>query len=331
MSSPLDPDQIFTIGSDQEFNDLALEMFHYQAVHNQVYSRYLDLISINHRNIKDVQSIPFLPVELFKTHRVVTPGYEKDFEEQYFESSSTTGTGVSRHFFWDPYWYWRSSAEYFCNFFGDEFLDIAALLPGYMEREHSSLIYMVRELMEILNENTEAFFLNDYGGLLLQIEKNRNRNQRTLIFGVTHALVDLAEWLPEPIPDLIILETGGMKGRKREMTREELHEFLKKRFGVDVIFGEYGMTELFSQAYSGADGIYACPNWMKVVIRDSEDPFNILPHGRTGGINVIDLANAQSCAFIATSDLGRSHENDRFEVLGRFDHSDIRGCSLMVA
>ncbi|MCB9244993.1 MAG: acyl transferase [Flavobacteriales bacterium] len=331
MSSPLDPFEIFAIGSDQEFNEFALEMFHHQAVHNQVYRRYLDILSVDHRNIKDLQSIPFLPVEIFKTHRVVTTGYEKDFEEQYFESSSTTGKGVSRHFFWDPYWYWRASAENFSNFFGDEHLDIVALLPGYMEREHSSLIYMVRELMEIHNTNTEAFFLNDYEGLLRQVEENREWDQRTLIFGVAHALVDFAQWLPEPIPDLIILETGGMKGRKREMTREELHEFLKARFGVDVIYSEYGMTELFSQAYSGADGIFDCPNWMKVFIRDSEDPFNLLPHGRTGGINVIDLANAQSCAFIATSDLGRSYEDDRFEVLGRFDHSDIRGCSLMVA
>lgn len=331
MYSAIDPNDVFTIGSDEDFYALALQMFHHQAENNSVYRHYLEILGISHHDVKDVDSIPFLPVEFFKTHKVLTEGYGEELPIRYFESSSTTGKGVSRHYYRNDYWYWRSSCEYFCNFFGEEFMDVAALLPGYMDRENSSLIYMVKELMYILNEHKNAFFLNDYEALLKQIDRNRKRGMRTLIFGVTHALLDFAEYLKEPIPDLIILETGGMKGRKKELTREELHTILKERIGVEEVFSEYGMTELFSQGYCKDDGIFICPNWMKVVVRDPEDPFRILEHGRTGGINVIDLANAQSCAFIATSDLGRSYENDRFEVLGRFDHSDVRGCSLMVS
>jgi len=321
-------DEILSIDNDQLFNGLALEIFRFQAENTNVYCRYLEFIGIDPGSVKTLDDIPFLPVELFKDHLVLADPV-KDSIQKTFSSSSTTGIGVSKHHYSDISWYEASFIRAFEEFIHMPDVEISALLPGYLERDDSALVYMVNHLMERYNEAGPAFFLNDHEALVKRLRSNTSKGKKNLLIGVTHALLQLAENFPFEF-DMDVMETGGMKGRGKELTRKDIHDRLKKAWGLKSIMGEYGMTELSSQAYSKGDGIFRTPPWMRVRIRERDDPFALAPTGRTGGINVIDLANAESCSFIATSDLGRLHPDESFEVLGRFDHSDIRGCNLLV-
>jgi hypothetical protein len=269
-----------------------------------------------------------LPIEFFKSHAVLSSADPVDVT---FTSSGTTGMITSRHYVTDVSWYVQSFRSAFSLFYGDiENNTILALLPAYLEREGSSLIYMADDLIKQSNNPDSGFFLYDHDKLYHQLKKQQEANKPTLLIGVTFALLDFIDKYQLSFPELIVMETGGMKGRRKEMIREELHEQLCKGFGVDAIHSEYGMTELLSQAYSKGNGLFNCPPWMRIITRDTNDPMNILNSGKAGGINVIDLANINSCAFIATQDLGRVYADNSFEVLGRFDNSDIRGCNLMV-
>ena len=321
-------DRIFSISSDDQFRDLALEIFRFQANENPVYRAYLDHLDIPPERVENLEDIPFLPIEFYRKHRVVSG--EQD-HEVIFESSGTTGEHTSKHYICDLQLYRQSFTSAFRLFYGDpEGYCILALLPSYLERKHSSLVYMADELISLSGHPGSGFYLNEYQGLIRQLETLENENQSTLLFGVSFALLDLAELYPMELKNTIVMETGGMKGRREEMTRQELHERLCLAFKQGSIHSEYGMTELLSQAYSKKEGIFQAPPWMKVMIRDTYDPFSMMPPGRSGGINVIDLANLHSCSFIATQDIGKLTPDDGFEVLGRFDNSDIRGCNLML-
>lgn len=248
-----------------------------------------------------------------------------------FTSSGTTGAKTSQHVVTDISLYEKSFLKAFEHFYGPvSHYCILALLPAYLEREGSSLVYMVDSLITKSRHSNSGFYLNNLDDLKKQLMLLQKKGQKTLLIGVSFALLDLAETMRFPLKNTIVMETGGMKGRRREMIRSELHQILKNAFGVEQIHSEYGMTELLSQGYSKGHGIFNCPPWMKVLIRDTEDPLSIQKSGKNGGINIIDLANLNSCPFIATQDLGKVHPNGSFEVLGRFDHSDIRGCNLMV-
>jgi hypothetical protein len=327
---------IFSIHSASRFRELALAVFHWQAAANPVYRRYIDTLGIAPSAVDSLEKIPFLPVELFKNFEIISG--EKNPEATVFTSSGTTGMVTSRHVVTDISLYETSFRKGFELFYGDiRDYAVLALLPSYLEREGSSLVYMVNDLIRQSQNEASKFYLHDHEELLKALrlredlpEHPGNARKKNLLLGVTYALLDLTENNPLQLKHTIIMETGGMKGRRREMVREELHEVLCKGFGVDAIHSEYGMTELLSQGYSKGNGIFYCPPWMQVMIRDTNDPFAYLPAGRTGGINVIDLANLNSCSFIATQDLGKKHPGDSFEVLGRFDNSDIRGCNLLV-
>ncbi len=318
---------IFNIQSPFEFNEIALSLFRYQYKNNIIYNRFVDALGINESTIYHPEQIPFLPVSFFKTHRVVTG----DFPEQLvFESSGTTGAETSKHFIVDADLYQRSFISGFELFYGDlSKYAVFALLPSYLERQNSSLVYMVERIMQKSNRQLGGFYLNELDELKNSLLEARDQGLKIILFGVTFALLDMAESFPVSIPDAVIIETGGMKGRRRELTRMELHETFCKAFGVEKVHSEYGMTELLSQAWSKGDGVFRCPPWMKILIADTNDPLTVLEEGRSGGINIIDLANVHSCAFIATQDLGRTFNDGTFEVLGRFDNSDIRGCSLL--
>ncbi|HSV76818.1 MAG TPA: hypothetical protein VLH37_07280 [Bacteroidales bacterium] len=329
MSSIPDPDRIFSIASMIEFEGLALDIFRYQFSQNAVYRSFCLALNKNPENVYGLIQIPFLPISAFQNNRVVSfEGKEKIM----FTSSGTTGSIPSKHFVLEPSLYERSFTEGFRRFYGDaaEYC-IMALLPGYLERSDSSLVYMVDNLMRRSGHPESGFFLNNPATLAGKLEKLHNAGEKILLIGVSFALLDLAEQYPVKIPNAIIMETGGMKGRREEIVRELLHEIISKAFEVESIHSEYGMTELLSQAYSTGQGLFDCPPWMKVAIRDINDPQTYVRPERTGGINVIDLANLHSCSFIATQDLGRVLPNGQFEVLGRFDHSDTRGCNLMVS
>jgi hypothetical protein len=275
-----------------------------------------------------LEDIPFLPISFFKTKDVVSG---VPVIKTIFTSSGTTGGEASKHFVSDLELYERSFRNGFEKFYGPiDAYCILALLPSYLEREGSSLIYMVNDLIKKSGHSSSGFYLNDLNGLRKTLLTLQKQQQQILLIGVSFALLDMVEAQPMDLQNAIIMETGGMKGRRKELIREELHSLLKNGFGVDKIHSEYGMTELLSQAYSKGDGVFETPPWMKVMIRDTEDPFTYLTEGKTGGLNIIDLANVNSCAFIATQDLGKVYLNNTFEVLGRFDHSDIRGCNLMV-
>ncbi len=320
--------------SKQEFENLALEIFHYQVRNNNVYAQFVEYLRINPNKINHIDQIPFLPIELFKNHRVITEYQDlPDDKFTIFESSGTTGMQRSRHYIYDIKGYEKSFFTGFEMFYGHpKNYIILALLPSYLERSNSSLIYMVRSLINATAHPDSGFYLYNYNDLYQKLLKLKNQNSRkVLLIGVSFALLDFVEKYQINFPQLIVMETGGMKGRKREMVREELHNILKQKFGVQQIHSEYGMTELLSQAYAPAGGQFKTPPWMKIIIRDMYDPFSRAENGRTGGINVIDLANVYSCAFIQTQDLGKLHKNGTFEVLGRFDNSDLRGCNLMVA
>ena len=328
MSLPL-PDEIFAVTSAAAFEARALEIFRFQARECVVYGEYIRLLGLDPEAIRTVSEIPFMPVTFFRDHLIVS-GESKP--EKIFSSSGTTGVRQSRHAVMRLSIYHESLERAFRIFYGDpSSYAIMGLLPSYIEREDSSLIYMVNRLMELSGNSCGGFFRGDRDALLKSVDVARREGKKVLLIGVTFALLDMAERCPEDLGDVIIMETGGMKGRRQEMIREELHEVLKSAFGVPSVHSEYGMTELLSQAYSAGDGLFMTPPWMKVLIRDSHDPMSHTDdEGASGGISVIDLANIWSCSFIATSDLGRMNRENRFEVLGRFDNSDVRGCSLLI-
>lgn len=324
----IEPNQIFSISSVAEFEAASITIFKYQFKNNQVYNTFCTHLGKTDRSVKTLEEIPFLPIEFFKSKKVVSGSSET---ESIFTSSGTTGQNTSKHYIQDLNIYRKSYLKGFNLFYGDisEYC-VLALLPSYLERKGSSLIYMINDLIEESNHPDSGFYLNDLSSLTEKIKTLESKGIKTLLIGVSFALLDLVEKHQLQLKNTIVMETGGMKGRRKELIREELHEILTKGFGVSKIHSEYGMTELLSQAYSHGNGIFKTPPWMKVLIRDTEDPFNYLRSGKSGGLNVIDLANLHSCAFIATQDLGKSYKDGSFEVLGRFDHSDIRGCNLMV-
>lgn len=319
---------IFSIGSQKEFEKITLKVFRHQYEHNQVYQDFCSLLKKDKTNVKSLEEIPFLPIQFFKSHAVLSSS--KPIQET-FTSSGTSGMVSSKHLVTDLSLYEQSFRKAFSQFYGNsEDYVILALLPSYLEREGSSLIYMVNDLIESSNHPESGFYLHNYDELVQQLIKIDSSGQNVLLIGVTYALLDVVEKQTFQLKNTIIMETGGMKGKRKEIIREELHEILGNGFGVSAIHSEYGMTELLSQAYSLGNGIFECPPWMQILIRDTEDALTYVDFGKTGGINVIDLANINSCSFIATQDLGKKNPNHSFEVLGRFDSSDIRGCNLMV-
>lgn len=321
-------ESIFSISSSAQFESVALEIFNFQFQNIPVYRNFCGHLGIAPQDIKTLKDIPFLPIEFFKTHKVLANAIEP---QAVFTSSGTTGMITSKHMVGDLSVYEKSFQKAFNLFYGDpqEWV-ILALLPSYLEREGSSLIFMVQNLIESSAHSSSGFYLNNYEALKNAILNCEHSNQKVLLIGVSFALLDLVEKYNFDLKNTVVMETGGMKGKRREMIREELHSLLKQGFGIHHIHSEYGMTELLSQAYSKGDGIFECPPWMRMLIRDPEDPFTLLPPGKTGGINVIDLANINSCSFIATQDLGKDLGDGQTEILGRFDHSDIRGCNLLV-
>ena len=319
---------IFSISDFRNFETEALEIFRYQAISNPVYRRFIDLLRIDPKTVKNLENIPYLPVEFFKSYEVLSSTKKV---ERVFTSSGTTGTIQSRHLVTDLTLYEESFTRGFEYFYGSvENYTVLALLPGYLERKGSSLIYMVDRLIEKSSSEYSGFYLNELEALSEVLMHLDSKGEKVLLIGVTYALLDLIESHRFELKHAVVMETGGMKGKRKELVRKEMHEILCEGFGVDKIHSEYGMTELLSQAYSLGDGIFETPPWMKVLIRDTEDPFHMLENNRNGGINVVDLANVNSCSFIATQDLGRKISDSKFEILGRFDHSDIRGCNLMV-
>lgn len=310
-----------------EFTRIALETFRLQASDNPVYRQYLDLLGCEPESVTAVERIPFLPVEFFKSHRVVTgPGRET----RIFESSGTTGMEPGKHYIIDEGIYRNSLESGFRLFFGDPSdYCLLALLPSYLERQNSSLVYMMDHLIRKNQHPLSGFYLHNLDELAGNLEKLEKAGQSTLLIGVTYALLELAEQHPMTLTGTTIIETGGMKGRRVELTRTELHHILKTAFHMDSIGSEYGMTELLSQAWSKGNGIFHTPPWMRILIRDPYDPLRHLPDSKSGGIDVIDLANRFSCSFIQTQDLGRMHPEGGFEVLGRFDNSELRGCNLL--
>lgn len=319
---------LFSISSQKEFEKTALKVFRHQYEHNQVYQDFCSLLKKDKSNVKSITEIPFLPIQFFKSHEIVSSTHPV---QETFTSSGTTGAATSRHLVTDISLYEQSFRKAFSQFYGNiEDYVVLALLPSYLERNGSSLIYMVNDLIEGSNHSESGFYLTNYDELIQKLTQLDSSGQNLLLIGVTYALLDLVEKQPFQLKNTIIMETGGMKGKRKEIIREELHRILCHGFGVPSIHSEYGMTELLSQAYSLGNGIFECPPWMSVLIRDAEDALTYVDYGKTGGINVIDLANINSCAFIATQDLGKKYPNHSFEVLGRFDSSDIRGCNLMV-
>ena len=305
-----------------------MKVFRFQFQHNQVYQKYCLLLKKSPDNVKHLTEIPFLPIDFFKSKDILS---SIDPIQTTFTSSGTTGMITSKHHVTDLSFYEASFRSTFSKFYGNiEDYAVLALLPSYLEREGSSLIYMAKDFIEGSNHPDSGFYLHNYSELGKKLVELDNSGQNVLLIGVTYALLDLIELQKFQLKNTIIMETGGMKGKRKEMIREELHTILAEGFGVEKIHSEYGMTELLSQAYSFVDGIFECPPWMDILIRDTEDPLTIIEDGKTGGINVIDLANINSCSFIATQDLGKKYPDYSFEVLGRFDNSDIRGCNLMV-
>ena len=314
--------------SEANFLKKALEIFRYQSKNNPVYKEYLTRLEYDYNSVDSLEKIPFLPISFFKTHSIVTGNQEA---QQIFASSGTTGIDRSQHIVVDIALYNESFTRGFTYFFGAvKDYTILALLPSYLEQKNSSLIYMITDLIKQSEKAESGFYLNNYKELAEKLLKLDQKGEKILLIGVTYALLDLIATQKFQLENTIIMETGGMKGRRKEMIKQELHAHLSKGFGVSKIYSEYGMTELLSQAYSLGGELFQTPPWMKVLIREVEDPFTLLPIGKSGGINIIDLANINSCSFIATQDLGKVHPNGQFEVLGRFDHSDIRGCNLML-
>lgn len=327
-------DKIFKAG-EHDFEAVALDVFRFQFEHNPVYRAFASALGAEQRKVNGISSLPFLPVGLFRHHQVVSGTF---IPELVFESSGTTGSVVSKHSVRSAAHYRESFLRCFRRFYDDPGgWCIAGLLPSYLERQHSSLVYMVNELIRCSEHPDSGFFLNEHRRLAGLLEANEASQQKTLLIGVTFALLDLAQDFATPLRHTVVMETGGMKGRRKEITREEVHAILKGAWSLDAIHSEYGMTELLSQAYSRGEGVFRCPPWMRVVLRDESDPLSVIPAPPQGGtsvtglVNVIDLANIYSCAFIATDDIGRLHHDGSFEILGRADTGDVRGCSLMYA
>lgn len=322
------PSDIFSISSQKQFDKIALKTFRFQYDNNTVYRTFCEYLKVDKQDIKLVSQIPFLPIQFFKSHDIVTGNHTI---QTTFTSSGTTGSATSRHLVTDLSLYESSYCQAFSQFYGNiEDYVILALLPSYLEREGSSLIYMVNDLIAKTNNIDSGFYLNNYDEIIQKLIALEDLGQNVILIGVTYALLDLLEKQKFQLQNTIIMETGGMKGKRKELIREELHKILCDGFGVASIHSEYGMTELLSQAYSLGNGVFECPPWMQILIRDTEDALQYVADGKTGGINVIDLANINSCSFISTQDLGKKNPNATFEVLGRFDNSDIRGCNLMV-
>ena len=318
-------ESIFKIKTIDDFESMAVKIFKYQFDNNKIYRSFCDLINKNPSDITNSNQIPFLPIKFFKSHIVLSSNQSI---EKKFISSGTTNTNLSTHYITDLKLYESSFENSFKYFFGDikEFT-ILALLPSYLENKNSSLIYMADKLIKKTNRKNSGFYLDNYIELkdkLIELKK-----EKVILIGVTFALLNLIEKFNFKLPNLTIVETGGMKGRRREMIRDELHTKLINGFGTNLIYSEYGMTELLSQAYSIRDGIFQCPPWMRIYIREPQDALSFKKNGVTGGVNVIDLANINSCSFIATEDLGKKSDDGKFEILGRFDNSDIRGCNLL--
>lgn len=319
---------VFAIATKKQFEKIALKTFRFQHENNEVYRQFCDFLKIDPTTVKSLEKIPFLPIQFFKSHQVLS---NTNIVQEIFTSSGTTGVITSQHLVTDVTLYEQSYRKAFTQFYGNiEDFVVLALLPSYLDREGSSLIYMVSDLIKMSNKSESGFYLNNYDELIEKLVLLDDLGQNILLIGVTYALLDLIEKRKFQLKNTIIMETGGMKGRRKELIREELHQILCDGFGVTGIHSEYGMTELLSQAYSLGEGVFECPSWMHILIRDTEDAFSYVSNEKTGGINVIDLANVNSCAFIATQDLGKKYDNESFEVLGRFDNSDIRGCNLMV-
>jgi hypothetical protein len=320
-------DKIFSL-EPVDFEQLALEIFQFQYNNNAIYQQYVKALSIVGSNVRTIEQIPFLPIRFFKTADIRTTDFEP---EAVFESSGTTQTVNSRHYVKDMSIYHRSFLQAWEQFYGPvQNWCVIGLLPAYLERRNSSLVVMVNEMIKLSGHAQSGFYLYEHeklAGVLQELEK---QGQKTLLIGVTFGLLDFAEQFPMPLKHTIVMETGGMKGRRREMTRQEVHAILSTAFKTPLIHSEYGMTELLSQAYSYGHGLFDCPPWMKVLVRQDDDPLDVRVAG-SGVINIIDLANLYSCAFIATDDVGTVQEDGSFEVLGRVDTSDIRGCNLLIA
>lgn len=321
-------ENIVSIYTTKEFHKTTMKVFRFQFQHNEVYQKYCLLLKKSPENVKHITEIPFLPIEFFKSKDVLST---INSVQTTFTSSGTTGMVTSKHHVTDLGFYEASFRTAFSKFYGNiEDYVVLALLPSYLEREGSSLIYMANDFIKSSNHPDSGFYLHNYTELAQKLIQLDNDGQNVLLIGVTYALLDMIEIQKFHLKNTIVMETGGMKGKRKEMIREELHTILADGFGVDKIHSEYGMTELLSQAYSFGNGVFECPPWMDVLIRDTEDPLSLIDNGKTGGINVIDLANINSCSFIATQDLGKKYNNATFEVLGRFDNADVRGCNLMV-
>ncbi len=320
-------DSIFNIKTEAEFESLTLKLFKFQFEKNAVYRSFCDLLYKHPADVKTIEDIPFLPIQFFKSHDVLSSASSV---EKTFTSSGTTGSITSKHLVTNLSLYEESYTKGFQTFYGNvEDYVILALLPSYLERDDSSLIYMVNDLIQQSNRTESGFYLNNLEELAEMLNQLEAKNQKTLLIGVSFELLYLVEKFKFQLKYTTVMETGGMKGRRKELIRQELHQILKSGFGVSHIHSEYGMTELLSQAYSRGNGIFECPPWMKILTRDTEDALSIQKSNKTGGMNVIDLANINSCAFIATQDLGRIYDDGTFEIIGRFDNSDIRGCNLM--
>ncbi|WP_026464880.1 acyltransferase [Adhaeribacter aquaticus] len=329
MFSKYDYKQLLHNLPEIQFQDMVLDLFRYQSQNNIIYKKYLGYLGIKVEEVSELFQIPFLPIEFFKTHAIKTGEFDP---EAIFQSSGTTQTSRSRHFLPELNYYLHHAQRLFEFVYGPvtDYI-FFALLPSYLEQGNSSLVAMVNHFIKQSGQQFQGFYLNEISELLANLGQARKTGKKIMLFGVTYALLDLAENVEKgALADVIIMETGGMKGRRKEMVREELHVILQEAFGVDSIHSEYGMTELLSQAYSKGKGIFEPSPTLKILLRDPNDPFSMQNNLRSGGINVIDLANIDSCAFIETKDIGKLYPDGRFEVLGRFDNSDIRGCNLLV-
>ena len=316
----------FTHFSRSDFLSVSKVLFDYQLKNNRTYQQFVDLLQKSNLPIDNESAFPFLPIRFFKSHRVFCG---ENVPDVYFESSGTTGQSVSRHFIRDLSIYENAFLQGFERQFGHpEMYCFIGLLPSYLERQHSSLIYMVNDLMKRSGHPGNGFYLNNYAELCEELQQLEKKGERIILFGTSFALLDFSATYSLKLSNTIIIETGGMKGRKKEMIRDVLVQILKKSFPMATIHSEYGMTELFSQAYAGESGLYHPPPWMKVLVRDEDDPLAVSSFGK-GALNIIDLANVHSCSFIATDDVGEVFDDGSFRVLGRLDNSDIRGCSLL--
>ena len=324
----IDQGKVFGIKHEEDFNKIALEIYAYQSKYNPIYREYLASLGRTASPICHYSEIPFIPIQFFKTQRVATLDSKPAIT---FSSSGTTGMVNSQHHVFELSWYEQSYREAFKQFYGTvKDIAIIALLPSYLERNGSSLIYMIDDLIQQSEQVESGYFLYNHDDLFKTLNTLKAKGTKTLLIGVTYALLDFVENYNIDFPDLIVMETGGMKGKRKEMIREELHSILCDGFGVNTIHSEYGMTELLSQGYSYGNGLFRTPPWLKVLIRDTNDPLTLQDYKKTGAINIIDLANVHSCSFIATQDLGKLYADGSFEILGRFDNADIRGCNLLV-